>query len=230
MKLIHSIYLLPLALLTACHSEEPLTPSRECGPIELRAGIVEGGAAVTKAGGENASHAAHQALTSGTKLALQVNGTWTGHTPSTSIVYTTTATVGAETAADSKHNVLACSPVLYWDDYGTADPANAGSGKGREEGLTIYGVAINGKDTAPTVDSFTALGWTLYADQTQTNQKPEDTDLLISNNVKSSTAVADMELDTGTYKFDERTYGKLLEFTHALSKMTVNFGARYTAR
>ena len=140
-------------------------------------------------------------------------------------MYTTTATVGAETAADSKHNVLACSPVLYWDDYGTADPANAGSGKGREEGLTIYGVAINGKDTAPTVDSFTALGWTLYTDQTQTNQKPEDTDLLISNNVKSSTAVADMELDTGTYKFDERTYGKLLEFTHALSKITVNLKA-----
>ncbi len=223
MKLIHSIYLLPLALLTGCHSEAPFTPSRECGPIELRAGIVEGGAAVTKAGGED-NHARHLNLTADTQLALSVSGTWTGHSPSP-VVQATTATVGSATGADNKHNALSCSPVLFWDDYGTADPTNAGSGKGREEGLTIYGVAINGKNSAPTVDSFTALVWTLYADQTQTNQKPEDTDLLISNNVKSSTAVANMELNTGTYKFDERTYGKLLEFTHALSKITVNLKA-----
>ena len=217
MKLIHYIYCVPLAFLAACSSEEMSTAEElhPNGAIELSADIVEGGSKLMTRAGTEDNHARHLNLTSGTALALQVRGKWTGHAPNP-VVKTTKGTIGSTTGADSKHNVVTCDPVLYWDDYGTADPANAETG--RAEGLTIYGAAINGQTTAPTVSDYTALSWTLYADQTQNNQKPEDTDLLISNNVKAGTG-------DGTYKFDERASGKLLEFRHALSKITVNLKA-----
>ena len=206
-------------ILSACHREEFI---RECGPIELQAGIVEGSAsAQTKAGAED-NHDQHQTLTANTKLALQVSGTWTGHG---TVTKTTTATVG--TASD-KHNALnfSAQETLYWDDYGTADPANASTG--RTQGLTIYGAAINGKTTAPSVSDWTALSWTLLANQTTSENTPADKDLLISNNVKAGTG-------DGTYKFADRNAGKLLEFKHALSKITVvltpgkGFGGSFTS-
>lgn len=220
MKHIHYLYIASLAFLIACSSEERIqTTDHTNGPIELSAGIVESPSKATTRTGAEDNHANHLTFTSGTKLALQISGTWTGHTPSTDIVQTTTATVGAETSSGSKHNALTCNPVRYWDEYGTADPANTGdASKGRNIGLTIYGAAINGKTTAPEVSNFSALSWTLPADQTTTNNTPADYDLLISNNIKIGTG-------DGTYKFDERNAGKLLEFTHALSKITVNLNA-----
>lgn len=214
MKHIHYIYIGALAFLIACSSEERITTDSNedpSGPIKLSAGIVEGGTKATTRSGAEDNHAKHQVLTSDTKLALRVSGTWTNHSPET-VVKTTTATVGAETSSGSKHNSLTCSPLLYWDDYGSADPVN--STTGRAEGLTIYGVAINGKTTAPSVSDWTALSWTLPANQTASGDTPADKDLLISNNIKAGTG-------DGTYKFDEHNDGKLLEFTHALSKITV---------
>lgn len=223
MKYIHYLYIAAFTFLIACSSEERITTTdsneKPSGPIELSAGIAEGNSKATTRTGAEDNHANHQTFTSGTKLALQISGTWTGHSPSTDIVQNTTATVGAETSSGSKHNALTCDPVCYWDEYGTADPANTGDEtKGRNIGLTIYGAAINGKTTAPTVSNYSALSWTLPADQTTTNNTPADKDLLISNNVKVGT-------DDGTYKFDSRASGKLLEFTHALSKITVNLNA-----
>ena len=221
MKQIHYLYIASLASLIACSSEERIqTTDHTSGPIELSAGIVENFSNATTRTGAEDNHANHQTFTSGTKLALQISGTWTGHSPSTDIVQNTTATVGAETSSGSKHNALTCDPVCYWDEYGTADPANTGDEtKGRNIGLTIYGAAINGKTTAPPeVSDFSALSWILPANQTTTNNTPGDKDLLISNNVKVGT-------DDGTYKFDSHTSGKLLEFTHALSKITVNLKA-----
>ena len=220
MKHIHYLYIAALTFLIACSSEERITTDSNedpSGPIKLSAGIVEGNTkAATRSGAED-NHANHQALTSDTKLALRVSGTWTGHGESPyAVVKTTTATVGAETSSGSKHNSLTCSPLLYWDDYGSADPANATTG--RTEGLTIYGAAINGKTIAPSVSDWTALSWTLPANQTASESTPADKDLLISNNIKAGTG-------DGTYKFDSRASGKLLEFTHALSKITVNLNA-----
>lgn len=216
MRITRYIWITTILLLAACHTDEPI---RKCGSLELLAGMEEGGlSAGTKAGGENADHNTHLTLTSGTKLALRVSGGWANHGTAGTVTQTATATVGAETAAASRHNTLSISPVLYWDDYGTADLDNAA---GRAAGLTIYGVAINGKTTAPDVNDWLALSWTLAADQTTGGQNPADKDLLISNNVQTATTVAGKELDTGTYKFDERAYGKLLEFKHALSKITV---------
>ena len=226
MKHIHYLYIASLAFLIACSSEERIqTTDHTNGPIELSAGIVENSSNATTRTGAEDNHANHQTFTSGTKLALQISGTWTGHSPSTDIVQNTTATVGAETPSGSKHNALTCDPVCYWDEYGTADPANTGDEtKGRNIGLTIYGAAINGKTTAPPeVSDFSALSWILPANQTTNNNTPADKDLLISNNVKVGT-------DDGTYKFDSHTSGKLLEFKHALSKITVvlTAGAGFT--
>ena len=199
-----------MAFLIACISEERIqTTDHTNGPIELSAGIVESPSKATTRTFEED----HQALTQNTQLALQISGTWTGHDP-VNVVHTTTATVGSETSSGSRINSLTCSPIIYWEDYGSADVANAETG--RAAGLTIYGAAVNGKTTAPTVSNYSALSWTLPADQTVSGSYPADKDLLISNNVKGV---------GNTYLFADRASGKLLEFTHALSKITVNLKA-----
>ena len=192
------------------------------GPIELSAGIIEGSSKAT-----TRTAPTYQALTPNTKLALQVSGTWTGHTPDP-VIQTTTATIG--TVTDTSNPVsFNSSETLYWDDYGTADANNT---TGRATGLTIYGATVNGKTT--TADAgvndllvanadWTALSWTLPTDQRSLGSQPADKDLLISNNVKASPG-------EGTYKFNESNNGKLLKFTHALSKITVvlTAGAGFT--
>lgn len=211
MKHIHYIYIGAFAFLIACSSEERITTDsneKPSGPIVLSAGIVEGSSKATTRTVDG-NHAYHLALTTSTQLALQVSGTWIGHGSGT-VVQTTTATIGAETPSESKHNALTCNPTLYWDDYGTADDNNT---SGRATGLTIYGAAIDSKTTAPTVNNWSALSWTLSANQTASGETPADKDLLISNNVKAG--------NDGTYLFADRASGKLLEFTHALSKITV---------
>lgn len=211
MKHIHYLYIASLAFLIACSSEERIqTTDHTSGPIELSAGIVENSSNATTRGDFEDTH---QALTQNTQLALQISGTWTNHGTGT-VVQTTTATVGAETPSGSRINSITCSPVRYWDEYGSADPANATTG--RTEGLTIYGAAVNGKTVLSIAENqWTAYPWELPVDQTVSGSYPADKDLLISNNVKSE----------NTYKFDSHTSGKLLEFTHALSKITVNLTA-----
>lgn len=213
MKHIHYLYIAALAFLIACSSEERIVttdsneePSEPSVPIELSAGIVEGSSKAT-----TRTDPTYQALTQDTKLALQVNGNWKHGDTTTPITKTTTATIGTASETNNVVNFTAAE-TLYWDDYGTADPDNATVG--RTEGLTIYGVAINGKTIAPSVSDWTALSWILPANQTASESTPADKDLLISNNIKAGTG-------DGTYKFDSRTSGKLLEFTHALSKITV---------
>ena len=182
-------YLVPLMALAACRGEQQ--PVQSGGPIELTAGMPEGSARVeTK-------------VTGGTQIALQVNGTW-----KETVTQPTTATVASETITAGVY-ALTCAPVLYWDDYGTADPDNTA---GRAAGLTIYGAAVDGLATAPSVTDWTALPWTLNVDQTGGWASK---DLLISNNVKGD----------NTYKFTERSSGKQLTFTHALSQITVNLTA-----
>lgn len=210
MKHIHYIYIGAFAFLIACSSEERITTDsneKPSGPIELSAGIVEGSSKAT-----TRTAPTYQALTTSTQLALQVSGTWTDHGTGT-VVQTTTATVGAETALESKHNTLTCDPTLYWDDYGTADDNNT---SGRAQGLTIYGAAIDSKTTAPEVNTWNALSWTLSADQTASGETPAEKDLLISNNIQATPN------GDGTYLFvDRNTAGRLLKFKHAMSKITV---------
>ena len=221
-----------MALISACTSEDDIKPIYTVGEadnaITLRAGVSTGESDVqTRATDSN--HNNHLAFTQGTKAALRIDGTWTGQIPEAEEVsQTTTATIGAKTA-DSKHNALTMSPMLYWDDYGTADPDNTA---GRSEGLTIYGVAVDGYKTEgnfalpsetnnnlTTISNWEALHWTLPEDQTS---GWANYDLLTSNNIKEG------EGSDGTLKFDEvknNSASDLLVFTHAMSKITVNLKA-----
>lgn len=231
MKLTHYIYIsTALTMLTACGDDidRVYTVGEADNAIVLMAGVREGGESVqTRAiDGNHASSTTgggHVPFTSGTKLALRVDGTWLDRDP-VDIKNSRTATVGTESSTGSKHNVVSFdAPGLYWDDYGTADPDNMpdNPGNGRQKGLTIYGAAVDGvKSSAPTVSDWTSLSWTLAADQ---RGGWAEKDLLTSNNITES---AD-----GTYKFDERNNttdpkpSNLLEFTHAMSKVTVKLVA-----
>lgn len=221
-----------MALLTACASKEDVvSPTYTVGEndnaITLRAGIREGGSGVeTRA--TDSDHTNHLALTQGTKAALRIDGTWTDHTPET-VSQLTTATIGSEASSGSKHNSVSMSPVRYWDDYGTADPANI---SGRNTGLTIYGVAVDGykkdgdfalpsetNNNLSSISDWKALSWTLDANQTS---GWANYDLLTSNNIKAG------EGYDGTLKFDDVKSGNasdLLVFTHAMSKVTVKLKA-----
>ena len=214
MKHIHYIYIGALAFLIACSSEESITTDsneKAKEPIKLSAGIVDGSSKATT----RTEPTTYQALTPNTKLALQVSGTWVNHSPNP-VVQTTTATIGDVSGTDNAVNFTAAE-TLYWDDYGTADPDNiVGEGNGRDKGLTIYGAAIDSKTTAPEVNTWNALSWTLSADQTTSGETPADKDLLISNNIQATPN------GDGTYLFvDRNTAGRLLKFKHAMSKITV---------
>ena len=202
MRLKHYLYIVSLVALSACNSEELNTSDTTDGEIRLSAATIEGNTAVTT---RTITSGEPKAFTEGTAIALQVSGMWTGHTPSETVTLTTTATAAAPTTTT---NDLTLSPALYWDDFGTADPANATTG--RTNGLTIYGVAIDvvtDETKAPNVGDWTARSWDLGADQTSGISTK---DLLLSNNVSG----------TNTYKFSDSS--KQLEFKHVLSKITVN--------
>ena len=221
MKHIHYLYIAAFTFLIACSSEERITTDSNedpSGPIELSAGIVEGNTKAT-----TRTDPSYQALNANTKLALQVCGTWTGHDPE-AVVKTTTATIGDVSGTNNAVNFTAAE-TLYWDDYGSADPANAITG--RTTGLTIYGATVDGKTTATAAGingllnndaNWAALSWTLSSDQTTSGNIPADKDLLISNNVSGTTYNTAYD---GNYRFGQRNNGKLLKFTHALSKITV---------
>ena len=205
MKFRHCIFLVSLALMTACRAPQPEAVHPN-GPIRLAAGLAREGV-VTKADDT------YLPLAEGTKIALRVSGYWKDHLPLSDVFYYTVATAGGETVTGSKQNALSCDPVLYWDDFGSADPDNMG---GRTQGLTIYGVAVARLATAPVVGDFTKLDWSLPYDQ---SEGWAERDLLISNNVQEGASF------DGSYKFEDRAAGKKLVFRHALSKITVNLTA-----
>lgn len=233
MKLTHYIYIsAAFAMLTACSDDAVTDPASSVqeelpSPIILSAGISGGDYHVeTRAvANPDANHANHVLINNGAKMLLDVRGKWK-HGETTNLVKKQTiATIGTETATDSKHNSLTLSTALYWDDYGMADPDNATVG--REEGLTIYGAGVNNSNvSALTIDenegaSWTDYTWTLPIAQSTAETEWEKYDLLTSNNVVYSST----ESEDNAYKFSERNNGKLLEFTHAMSKITVNLKA-----
>lgn len=256
MTLRHNIYaaIASLGLLASCSSDifaPAYTVGEADNAIVLHAGISEGGAGVmTRAGAEDHHDATtagggHTTFATGTQLRLRIDGTWLGKADgtaphgsisSTTVSQKTTAKIGDETGTGSKHNAVTftADEQLYWDDYGTADPANMPvvANNGRAKGLTIYGVAVDGKEALPTTPTNLSddnLNWTTLVWNVGTpagSPTPSisqtsgwsDYDLLVSNNVRAESA-------DGTYKFDEKISGKLLEFTHAMTKVTVNLTA-----
>lgn len=257
-----------LAILTACSDEiASTTPTYTVGEadnaIVLSAGISEGGAGVTTRavdGNHDANDTyggGHKTLAENTILRLRVDGTWLGKDEGYTLPHgtvgasniasqTTTASVGNGVVVNNEgtatHNKITMNPQLYWDDYGTADPANIDTPDGtattntggRGKGLTIYGVAVSGKALPVSNEgrtnlstSNTSLTWQNIAWNVgkvvngvidQSTNGWGDYDLLTSNNIR--------EEGDGTYKFNDakgisgNTPSDILEFTHAMSKIT----------
>ncbi len=234
MKLTHYLYMgTALALFAACSEEEAVTPVYTVGEtdkaIELMAGISQSGfsGVNTRAGVED-HHDKHVIMTESTVMRLQVIGDWWKSAEATSgeqVVNVSLGTAGDVVDGYNTHRHLSLSPALNWDDYGTADPNNKGTDtnpRGRLKGLSIYGVTVDGvtsADNLPTAikDLSSSDAWATIAWSVPVNQSSgwSANDLLISNNVKEGG-------EDGTYKFDEKGAGKLLEFKHAMSKITVN--------
>ena len=236
MKRIPHILICVLTVLVTACSEE-VTPTYTVGEannaITLRAGISQQ-AHLTRAVEDN--HGGHSVFEPYmTKAVLRMDGQrsdgwWRRRT-------TATITDFVDGSNTSKHNKVSMAPMLYWDDFHTADPANT---TGRAYGLDIYGAAVanylNGEGKAgflpdntdanrnnlkamldKTFD-WTALHWTLPLDQSA--ESFTNCDLLTSNNVSAG--------KDGTLKFDDvmgKSASNLLEFTHAMTCITVELTA-----
>ena len=176
------------------------------------------------------------ALVQGTKMRLRVEGKWNN----SEFIKFTDCSADAATGYNTYNTISSYSPMLYWDDFGTADPNNT---TGKTDGLAIYGVAVNGKtDNAPDVnystgestndqwgnhssDNSNLLSWTTEDNSTSTVL---ERDLIVSNNLSNSTAN-----DPGNLTFEEHKAIKSnssednlkqsrLIFKHVLSKVTFN--------
>lgn len=251
MKRIPHILICVLTVLVTACSEE-VTPTYTVGEannaITLRAGISTQ-THLTRAVEDN--HTQHTNFEPGrAKAVLRMDGklrTYKDGKPQTDKdgkpqtdwwrLRTTATMLEVVDVTDPKHNKVSMDPVLYWDDFHTADPANS---VGRNDGLEIYGASVNGYRNAggsigtlpdetgvngnnltamleKTFD-WTALQWTLPLDQSA--ESFTNCDLLTSNNVT--------EGKDGTLKFDDvkgKSASNLLEFTHAMTCITVELTA-----
>lgn len=236
MKCIPHILICVLTVLVTACSEE-VTPTYTVGEannaITLRAGISQQARAMRTIDGNHGEHGVFNPYM--TKAVLRMDGQrsdgwWRRRT-------TATITDFVDGSNTSKHNKVSMDPMLYWDDFHTADPANTA---GRAYGLNIYGAAVanylNGEGKAgflpdntdanrnnlkamldKTFD-WTALHWTLPLDQSA--ESFTNCDLLTSNNVSAG--------KDGTLKFDDvmgKSASNLLEFTHAMTCITVELTA-----
>jgi hypothetical protein len=151
----------------------------------------------------------YYAMQAETQIRLKVDGKWAGKT-NEDISQTATCKANPST---SKINSLTYDEgqALYWDDYGAGDPDNSTN---TANGLTILGVAIDGKNDAPVVgnDQWDNLPWTVVTD----GEDVLKSDIIISNN-----------LTTSPYSFANRNDddAKKMIFTHPLSKITFNLKA-----
>ena len=181
------------------------------------------------------------ALAKGTVMRLRVEGKW----GSNSLIKFTDCSADAATGDNTYNPISSYSPMLYWDDFGTADPSNTG---GKNKGLAIYGVAVDGMTTAPNVNNTNSDNGTIESDQwgnhssdnsnllpwsteDNSNSTVLERDLIVSNNISKETAET-----PGNLTFEEhKAINKNLEnkdekqsrliFKHVLSKFTFNLKA-----
>lgn len=205
--------------LAACSDEVQggYTVGEQDNAICLSAGVQSG----SNAAESRATIAGHYAFTPGTPVRLHVEGSWFGKSPELiqkNSIYTTGAKEGDE-------NALTYSSLdhLYWDDFGTADPGNT---EGRDRGLDIYGVAVDGQSSAPEVSDWDfPLAWAVATNGSNVLAK----DIIVSNNLSQSAT------PQNRYTFDEQKAGtdpeqSRLDFKHLLSRVTfvVKAGAGFT--
>lgn len=178
------------------------------------------------------------ALVQGTKMRLRVEGKWNN----SELIKFTDCSADAATDDNTYNTISSYSPMLYWDDFGTADPNNT---TGKTQGLAIYGVAVDGMTSAPDVNNTNSDNGTIESDQwgdhssednnllswtTEDNSTSTvlERDLIVSNNLSKTTAD-----DPGNLTFEEHKAIKSnssednlkqsrLVFKHVLSKVTFN--------
>ena len=215
------------------------TVGSEDNAIALTLGMNNSPAASTTRSGlaTRADEPSYVALQANTGILMRVEGTWTGHDP-VSIIKTTNATASAAEGTNTYNTVLSYNPTLYWDDYGTADPANANTGL--TQGLAIYAVAVDGTATAPTVTyNTTSDQWGSSSDDTNTlswsttdNESDQilHKDLLVSNNLSGEgnnpgrLTFAEHKAINKKSDGADPTQSRLV-FNHVLSKITFKLKA-----
>ena len=162
----------------------------------------------------------HYALQDGTAINLYVEGDWTGKAPS-NIVKTPVYSAQKDTDADNNINALTwkSGDHLYWDDFGTADPANTTN---RAKGLGILAVAIDGvtsKTDGINWKSF-SLNWDVSTSSVIDEYLLQD--IIVANNLYDASVTTPQK----RYTFDEQKEADAaearLEFQHVLSKITFN--------
>lgn len=185
------------------------------------------------------SAATHYALQTGTALNLYVEGDWAimGRQITKTPIYK------ADAASDGVINTISYMKdgVLYWDDFGTADPNNkdASDNLNRNKGLGILAVAIDGITNTTVVNLGNLIHWdtfTVDCDLTTNigtfefgGKKFLKKDIIIANNLYDATETTPQK----RYTFDEQKNIKSnpietnnkearLEFQHVLSKITFN--------
>ena len=176
------------------------------------------------------------ALTQGTKMRLRVEGKW----GSNSLIKFTDCSADAATGYNTYNTISSYSPMLYWDDFGTADPNNT---TGKTDGLAIYGVAVDGKkDKAPDVNYSTGESTTdqwgnhssensnllPWSTEDNSNSTVLERDLIVSNNLSKATAETPGNLTFDEHKAiksnssEDNLKQSRLIFKHVLSKVTFN--------
>ena len=161
----------------------------------------------------------HYALQDSTAINLYVEGDWTGKTPS-NIVKTPVYSALADSDNDNINALTWKSgDHLYWDDFGTADPANTTN---RAKGLGILAVAIDGvtsKTDGINWKSF-SLNWDVSTSSVIDEYLLQD--IIVANNLYDASVTTPQK----RYTFDEQKEADAaearLEFQHVLSKITFN--------
>ena len=175
-------------------------------------------------------------LAQGTKMRLRVEGKWNN----SELIKFTDCSADAATSGNTYNPISSYSPMLYWDDFGTADPNNT---TGKTEGLAIYGVAVNGKtDNAPDVNYSTGESTTdqwgdhssgdsyllPWSTEDNSNSTVLERDLIVSNNLSKATAETPGNLTFDEHKAiksnssEDNLKQSRLIFKHVLSKVTFN--------
>ena len=154
----------------------------------------------------------YYAMKAGTQVRLKVDGTWAGKTPEAISQKTTCTTEASSTSINELS--FTDSEMLYWDDYGAGDPANATN---TAKGVNVLGVAVDGMAGAPAVgdNQWENLPWSVITD----GKNVQNGDIIVSNNLTN-------------YTFANRNNdeAKKMVFVHPLSKITFNLkaGAGFT--
>lgn len=242
-KLKTIIFATALTALAAC-SDDVATGRYSVGDednlVRLSTGVQSAPSAAMQSRAD-VSAATHYALATGTALNLYVEGDWAimGRQITKTPIYK-----ADETSTVINPISYQKDGVLYWDDFGTADPNNkdASDNLNRNKGLGILAVAIDGITNTTVVNLGNLIHWdtfTVDCDLTTNTgtfefggKKFLKKDIIIANNLYHTSETTPQK----RYTFDEQKNIKAnpiednkkearLDFKHVLSKITFNVTA-----